>query len=47
LDVNLKLDQSNLDEAISNKELTLRDLDTVIVDARISYKQALNNFNKL
>lgn len=47
LDVKLEIDKSTLDEAISNKDLTLRQLDTSIVDAQINYKQALDNFNKL
>jgi len=47
LDTRLEIDESTLDEAISNKQLTLRQLDSVMKDARIWYKQALNNYNKL
>ena len=47
LDINLELDQSTLDEAILNKDLTLRQLNASITDANISYKQALDNYNKL
>lgn len=47
LDIKLEIDESTLEEAIKNKELTLRQLDTIITDANISYKQALNNYNKL
>lgn len=47
LDISLELDESTLKEAISNKNLTLRELDTVIVDAGISYRQVLNNYKKL
>ncbi|MBT3728644.1 hypothetical protein HOF65_07945 [bacterium] len=41
------MDQSTLDEAILNKDLTLRQLNASITDANISYKQALDNYNKL
>ena len=47
LDVKLEIDESTLQEAKNNKELTLKDLDTMITDARISYKQALENLDKL
>jgi len=47
LDINLELDQSTLNEAISNKDLTLRQLSATITDANIWYKQALDNYNKL
>jgi hypothetical protein len=47
LDIKLEIDESTLNEAISNKDLTLRQLNTVIIDAEIAYKQALDNFNKL
>gem|GEM_PF-1036636 len=47
LDISLELDQSTLNEAISNKDLTLRQLSAGITDANISYKQALDNYNKL
>lgn len=47
LDVRLEIDESTLNEAISNKNLTLRQLDTIITDSRITYKQALNNVDKL
>jgi hypothetical protein len=47
LDINLEINESTLSEAISNKNLTLRQLNTVIVDAEIAYKQALRNVEKL
>ncbi|MFK7780243.1 MAG: biotin/lipoyl-binding protein [Candidatus Gracilibacteria bacterium] len=47
LDTRLEIDESTLEEAINNKQLTLRQLDTIITDANIGYKQALNNYNKL
>lgn len=47
LDVKLEIDESTLNEAISNKDLTLRQLNTSIVDAKISYNQALSNYEKL
>lgn len=47
LDVNLELNEWTLEQAISNKELTLKQLDTATVDAQISYKQALTNYEKL
>ncbi len=47
LDTRLEIDESTLQEAISNKALTLKHLDASITDARIGYKQALNNYNKL
>ena len=47
LDVKLEIDESTLNEAISNKDLTLRQLNTIIVDSEIAYKQAIDNLSKL
>lgn len=47
LDIRLEIDEWTLEEARINRELTLRQLDTIITDANIWYKQALTNYNKL
>lgn len=47
LDVKLEIDNSTLDEAISNKELSLKQLNTVIVDANIALAEAQKNYDKL
>lgn len=47
LDVQLEIDESTLEEAIANKNLSLRQLDTVIKDAEIAYREALKNLDKL
>ncbi len=46
LDTKLEIDESSLDQAIKNKELTLKQLNTVIIDARLAYKEILENIEK-
>ena len=47
LDIKLEIDESTLNEAFKNKELTLKNLDNVINDARIGYNQAYKEYQKL
>lgn len=47
LDYKIDVSNATLDEAIKNKELKLKNLDIVITDAEIWYKQALKQYNKL
>jgi multidrug resistance efflux pump len=47
LDYKIDVSNATLEEAIKNKELNLKNLDIVITDAEIWYKQALKQYNKL
>lgn len=47
LDIKLDVTESTLEEAITNKDLTLKNLEVLITDAEIGYKQALKQFEKL
>ena len=47
LDYKIDVTSATLDEAVINKELTLKNLDIVITDANIWYKQALKQYWKL
>ena len=47
LDYKIDVTNATLEEAIKNKELNLKNLDIVITDAEIWYKQALKQYNKL
>ncbi len=47
LDVKLEIDNSSLDEAIKNRDLTLRNLERNIVDAQIAYASAQKEYSKL
>jgi hypothetical protein len=47
LDYKIDVNNATLDEAIKNKELSLKNLDIIITDAEIGYKQALKQYSKL
>jgi len=47
LDVKLEIDESTLNEAFKNKELTLKSLKNIINDAQIGYNQAYKEYQKL
>lgn len=47
LDYKIDVTNATLEEAKINRELTLKNLDIVITDANIWYKQALKEYNKL
>ena len=47
LDVKLELDENALTEKKLNKDLTLKNLDRLIVDAEIAYREALKEYQKL
>jgi multidrug resistance efflux pump len=47
LDIKLEIEERALNQALENKELTLRSLNTAIIDANITYRQALKELNKL
>lgn len=47
LDYKIDVTNATLEEAKINKELTLKNLEIVITDAEIGYKQALKQYNKL
>jgi hypothetical protein len=47
LDYKIDVTNATLEEAKINRELTLKNLDIVITDANIWYKQALKQYNKL
>jgi len=43
----LELDENALTEKKLNKDLTLKNLDRLIVDAEIAYREALKEYQKL
>jgi len=47
LDYKIDVTKATLEEALINKHLTLKNLNIVITDSRIWYKQALKQYNKL
>jgi len=47
LDTSIEIQESTLEEAILNRELSLENIKTTIVDAEIAHKQALKEYNKL
>lgn len=47
LDFKIEVTNATLDEAIINKDLTLKNLDIIITDAEIWYKQSLKQYWKL